>query len=121
MAATPFAAAIDAVQRPLRFAAEDGFARVERIRNLEGSVAGAARRAASLAIPPDARLILEKIARRFASPLEAEARISAVREALELLDPLGDPSWAEQVLSRPVGRLPGWVDCRWRRSKAKMD
>ncbi len=107
MAATPFAAAIDAVRRPLCFAAEDGFARVERLRNLESSVAGAAERAASLAIPSDARLIFEKVARRFSSPLEGEARLAAVREALELLDPLADSSWAGQALERPVGKLPG--------------
>jgi ATP-dependent DNA helicase RecG len=80
---------------------------VDRIRNLESSVAGAARRTASLAIPPDARAILEKVARRFASPLQGEARIAAVREALDLLHPLSDPSWAEQALTRPVVRLPG--------------
>jgi ATP-dependent DNA helicase RecG len=101
------AAAIDAVRRPLCFAAEDEFARVERIRNLEDSVAGAASRAASLSIPPDARLIFEKVARCFASPVEGEARIAAVRESLDLLQPLRDPRWAEQALVRPVGRLPG--------------
>jgi ATP-dependent DNA helicase RecG len=107
VAATPFATAIDAIRRPLSFAAQDGFARADRLRNLETSVAGAARRAASLAIPPDARLILEKIAQRFESPLEGEARIAAVGEALDLLRPLGEPAWAEQALARPVDRLPG--------------
>jgi ATP-dependent DNA helicase RecG len=101
------AAAIDAVRRPLFFAAEDEFARVDRVRNLEDSVAGAASRAASLSIPPDARVIFEKVARRFASPVEGEARIAAVGEALDLLQPLGDPCWAEEALVRPVGRLPG--------------
>jgi ATP-dependent DNA helicase RecG len=105
--ATPSAEAIDAVQRPLRFAAEDDFARADRVRNLEESVAGAARRAAALAIPPDAREILERVARRFASPVEGEARVAAVREALELLAPLAEPRWAEQALARPAARLPG--------------
>jgi len=107
VAATPFAEAIEAVRRPLVFAAEQDFARVDRLRNLESSVAGAARRAADLAIPSDARAIFEKIARRFASPLEGDARIAAVREALELLHPLLDPAWAEQALARSVDRLPG--------------
>jgi ATP-dependent DNA helicase RecG len=107
VAATPFAAAIEAVRRPLAFAAEQEFARVDRVRNLESSVAGASRRAAALAIPPDARVIFEKVAQRFASPLQGEARIAAVREALELLDPFLDPAWAEQALARPVDRLPG--------------
>ncbi len=107
MGATPSSEAIDAIRRPLCFAAEDDFARVDRVRNLEESVAGAARRAASLAIPPDARLILEKVARRFATSLEGEARIAAIREAQGLLEPLRDPLWAEQALARPVGRLPG--------------
>ena len=107
MGATPFSAAVDAIRRPLWFAAADEFARVDRVRDLERGVAGAARRAASLAIPPDARVILEKVAQRFASPLEGEARIAAVREALELLHPLMDFAWAEEALARPAGRLPG--------------
>jgi ATP-dependent DNA helicase RecG len=105
--ATPFGAAIDAVLKPLRFAAADGFARVERVRDLERSVATASRRAASLAIPPDARGVLEKVARRFASPLEGDARVAAVAEALELLRPFADPAWADQALARPAIRISG--------------
>jgi len=107
VAATPFAEAIEAVRRPLCFAAEDDFARVDRIRNLETSVAGAASRAAALAIPPDARAVFDEVARRFASPLEAEERIAAVREALDLLRPFSDPSWADRALARPLLQLPG--------------
>ncbi len=52
-------------------------------------------------------VIFEKIARRFESPLQGEARIAAVREALDLLHPFADPAWAEQALARPLDRLPG--------------
>ena len=98
MSATPFAEAIEAVRRPLRFAAEGESAESQRLRNLEDSVARASLRVAALAIPPDARVIFEKIARRFASPLEGKARIAAVREALELIHPFLDPL---------VAHLPG--------------
>ena len=105
--ASPFAAALEAVRRPLEFAARDGFAHLGRVRELEASVHAAASRAAALAIPGDAARALAGVAARFAASLAGEARSAAVREALASLAPFADPAWAEAALARPVTALPG--------------
>jgi ATP-dependent DNA helicase RecG len=107
MGASPFATALAAVLAPLRFAARDGFAGLARVRDLEPSVARAAERAAALSIPRDARQRLERVAARFAAPLEGDARRRAVAGALESLALLTAPGFADAALARPVSALPG--------------
>jgi len=107
VASSPFAAAVEACLAPLRFAAEDDFARAERVRDLEGAVREAAAAAAALAVPRDARAALARVQALFAEPLAGAARVRAVREALRALAVLADPAWAEQALARPPSALPG--------------
>ena len=108
MAATPFEAAIQALAKPLDFAAADDFARADRVRDLEAGTAAAARRAARLAIPPDVRGRLEELA---AALEEAAAgagqRRAAVERARRLLAPLRDPDFAAAAIARPLSSLPG--------------
>ena len=68
MGVSPFEEALAAVLRPLKFAARDDFARLDRVHDLEQAVAEAARAARSrLAIPRDAREALAPRARDFAA------------------------------------------------------
>jgi ATP-dependent DNA helicase RecG len=107
LGASPFAQAIEAVARPLAFAERDADGAGGRLRDLEATVRGAAARARALAIPNDARGILEQVERAFAQPLSGGARAQAVESALGWLEPLRDPEWAEQALARPTSSLPG--------------
>jgi len=110
MGTSPFAEALGAVLAPLRFAAREDFAGLERVRDLEASVRRAAERAAALAVPPDARERLERVARRFGEPpgdREGDPRRRAVAESLAELEPLAEPGWAAGALARPLTVLPG--------------
>jgi ATP-dependent DNA helicase RecG len=107
VAASPFQSAIEALQRPLAFAARDDFAHEARVRDLERGVAEAAGRASELAIPQDVRELLRRLAAAFARPLEGEARRRAVQGALERLAPLADPAWSRAALARCPQVLPG--------------
>ncbi len=107
MPASPFAAALEALQKPLGFAARDDFARLSRVRDLEASVRAAAERAAALSIPTDARRALDAIARRFGAPLEVETLREAVTRSLADLAALSDVGFAERVLERPLTTLSG--------------
>ena len=49
MSESPFQRALEAVLRPLEFAAADDFARLDRVSGLQASVVNAARAAAELA------------------------------------------------------------------------
>ena len=57
----------------------------DRVRDLEATVAAAAERGRSLAIPRDARDVLAQLARSFEQPLEGEARVAANWKWLEEL------------------------------------
>ena len=107
MAGSPFALALDALLAPLRFAARDGSARADRVRDLEATLRGAAARARTLAVPRDVRQVLARVEALFAAPLEGEARERAVREALARVEALADPAWAAAALTRPASALSG--------------
>lgn len=107
MQANPFQRALEAVVKPLRFAAANDFANLERVRDLEASVSRGARRAAELAIPKDARRALTAVADAFAESLDATQRRKAIAAALDRIEPFADPNWAEAALSRPLSVLPG--------------
>ncbi len=106
MAEGRFQSAIAALLRPLEFAARDGFAQLGRVRDLERTVSQAAEAAAELAIPPEAKADLKRIAKSFAAGGEAdlEPRVSA---AIEALRTFADPSWSEQQLAHSTVILPG--------------
>ena len=105
--ASPFQSAIEAVLKPLEFAAREDFAQLSRVRNLEASVADAARRAGALAIPRDARDRLRRVQRAFEAPLDAKRIAREVERALQALRPLAEPSWSESALERSTAVLPG--------------
>jgi ATP-dependent DNA helicase RecG len=107
MDATPFAAALRAIAAPLDFAARDG-AGAARVRDFEATVAGAAERAAALAIPPEARRLLDGVRARFEVPFaDAAARAAAIADSLRDLAPLRDAGYADRAIARAVATLPG--------------
>ena len=106
MGDSPFQLAVAAVLRPLEFAAQDDFARLGRIRDLESSIAGAAERVCALAVPPDAKNVFARIAKSFSSRSE-EDLVERVRDALERARPLAESAWSEAQLARSPAILPG--------------
>ncbi|MBW1688368.1 MAG: ATP-dependent DNA helicase RecG [Deltaproteobacteria bacterium] len=107
MFGSPFQAAIEALLKPLEFAARDDFAHLERVRDLERSVLAAAQRAAALAVPHDVRDLLQRLEKRFELPLDPASAGREIRRALEALRPLAEPSWAEAALARGPAVLRG--------------
>ena len=105
---SPFAAALEAVTGPLEFAARDDFAHAGRVRDLEGTVARAARRASGLALPPEVKRRWGAVAERLElAQARGEARSRSVVAALELLAPLREPGFADAATARPLSELPG--------------
>jgi ATP-dependent DNA helicase RecG len=123
---------LEVVVRPLRFAAGDGFAHLDRVRDLEASVARACRSVLSGAVPAPVRAQLEKIAESFEAQAQAqaqaeigaeteaaeragsgtaaaarEARVDRIRRALAQLEPLLAGDWPARALSSPLSVLPG--------------
>ncbi len=108
MDATPFAAALRAVAAPLAFAAASDFARADRVRDFEATVCAAAERAAALAVPPEARGLLDAVRARFAEPLaDSGSRRKAIADSLRDLAPLRDSGYADRAIARAVATLPG--------------
>ena len=107
MTATSFQEALEAVGRPLDFAARDGFAHLERVRELEKTVAGAAERARGLHVPPDVARVFARIEEAFAKPLAAAEKRRAVERALAALGPLREPGFADAAIARPLSGLAG--------------
>ncbi len=107
MGASPFAKALEAALSPLRFAARDDFAALERVKALESSVSRGLLRAAACAVPRDVRARLERLAAGLDAPLEGAERRAAVIGALEVLEPMAGIAFAEDLLARPTSALPG--------------
>jgi ATP-dependent DNA helicase RecG len=107
VAASPAELAIQAVVRPLAFAAREDFAHLDRVRDLPASVAGAADRALVLAIPRDLAAALRAVRDGFAVPLELPALRRAVERALARLAPFASAGYAERALATSPAVLPG--------------
>jgi ATP-dependent DNA helicase RecG len=107
VADNPAQAAIEAVRNPLVFAAQHDFANLEKVLNLEKSVAAAARAAEAHAMPREPKQALRAVRDAFAAPLEPAARRQAVERALALLAPFAAPEYPERALAEPTARLPG--------------
>ena len=107
MPSSPFAVALEALRAPLRFAAEDDFARADRIQDFERSVRAAAEHLQSLAIPRDARATAARVAAHFAEPVIGAGRVAAIEHAGRLLVGLAEPQWADAALERPPSALAG--------------
>ena len=117
MGASPFQAAMERVAKPLVFAARDDFAHLDRLRDVEQTVARAAASALRLSIPRDARAALKRVEQTFAAALEGPARVTALRRAQQLVAAFADPDWPETALARPTTALPG-VGPKWAESLA---
>jgi ATP-dependent DNA helicase RecG len=107
VATPPGQRAIEAVRRPLEFAARDDFAQLDRVKDLEHSVAVAARAATEAAIPREAKQALRAVRDAFAKPLDPEARRPAVEKALAGLASFVSPDWPERALAESTQGLPG--------------
>ncbi|HBZ68762.1 MAG TPA: ATP-dependent DNA helicase RecG, partial [Deltaproteobacteria bacterium] len=107
MSTSPFAAALEAVYKPIAFAAQDDFAHADRVHGLEAAVRRAAERALMLQIPRDARRALEAVRDLFAEHLSREALRIEVPKALSLLAPLRMAGFEARALARPLTALPG--------------
>jgi ATP-dependent DNA helicase RecG len=99
--------ALDALTRPLDFAARDDFAHLDRVRNLGAAVSGACEHVLAFSLPADLRRDFEGLRDAFSKELEPEELLATVKRALEAVAPLREPGWAETVLARPVSVLPG--------------
>ena len=89
------------------FAAQDDFARIERLPDLEKNVADAAARARTLFVPADVKQRFARIEAAFAKPLAAAGKRAAVERALAELAPLRDPGFADAAIARGLGEIPG--------------
>ena len=107
MTETLFQEAVQALARPLDFAARDGFAYIERLPDLEKNMSGAAERARALHVPPDVARGFARIEEDFAKPLAAGEKKRAVERAVAALAPLRDPGFADAAIARPLGGLAG--------------
>jgi ATP-dependent DNA helicase RecG len=107
VSATPFQGALEAVVAPLEFAATDDFAHLDRVRDLERTVAGAAERARALCLPPDVARSLARIEEAFAKPLGPVEKKRTVERALAALRPLREPGFADAAIARPLSGLAG--------------
>ena len=107
MTGSPFAQALEAALRPLRFAARDDFAGLDKVKGLEASVLRAVAAAAELAVPRDVKRTLARVAEDFQQPLEGDARRNAVTEALARLEPMATGAFAESLFDRPLTVMPG--------------
>ena len=107
VATAPGQVAIEAVARPLEFAARDDFAHVDRVKDLEKSVSESARVAAEAAIPKPAKDALRAVRDAFAKPLSAAELRPAIEKALACLAPFLAPDYPEQALADGPERLPG--------------
>ena len=107
MEPSPGQVALEKVLAPLRFAAEDDFARAERLLGLEASVAAAAADAARASVPGELRAALREVRDGFRDELTGEARRAAVERALERLGPFAGPDYAARALGQSPQVLPG--------------
>jgi ATP-dependent DNA helicase RecG len=99
--------AVEAVYKPIAFAAQDDFAHADRVHGLEAAVRRAADRALTLQIPRDARRALEAVRGLFSEPLSREALRIELPKALSLLTPLRAAAFGSQALARPLSVLSG--------------
>ncbi len=107
MAPSPFATALARLLQPLEFAARSDFAHLDRVQNLDESVAGAAAALRELAIPRDISKLLERMERTFGAGIEPAKRERAVQSALDRLRPMADPLFSENALASPLTGLGG--------------
>jgi ATP-dependent DNA helicase RecG len=104
---SPFQTAIEAVLKPLEFAARNDFTHIDRVRDLEATVAATTSQALELAIPTDAEKLLTRVAKQLSGGQDEGRRRATIRRALDDLRLLADPRWCEAALERSPSALPG--------------
>jgi len=107
VASSPVEHAIEAVLRPLEFAARDDFAHLDRVRDLDPGVVAAAERALELCIPRELAAVLRAVRDAFAAPLTEDGRRREIVRALGRLEPFGNPGYAGCALATTPAALPG--------------
>ena len=109
MPASPLESRLDAIVKPLAFAAADDFSHLQRVRDLEPSVAKACHRLLESPAPALLREVVSKVAEVFAGEPAADEtiRIAAIRRALGWLEPFRTGDWQAQALAAPLSVLPG--------------
>ena len=107
MAASPGLEALEAVLRPLEFAARDDYAHADRVQNLERSVHAAAEAALGLALPRELKKVLVGVRDAFAKPLDVAKRRAAIERARARLLPFARQDYAERALAGSPAALPG--------------
>lgn len=99
--------ALEALARPLDFAAQDDFARLERVRDLPRAVVGALDRLGALAIPRDLAGEVTGLRELFSGEWAEGQGRAAVERALRCLAPFRSPDWPERALAASPQVLPG--------------
>jgi ATP-dependent DNA helicase RecG len=107
IAAPSLEAALDALRRPLDFAARDDFAHQARVRNLQESVRSACQSLRNFSIPSDFQSYFKDLEEQFSKPLEAAEQRACIREGLEALRAFEQPGWQDAILARPTEVLAG--------------
>ena len=98
---------VEALCRPLEFAARDDFAHIDRIRNLEAAVRAACQAILEYGLPNDLRKLFSSLEEEFSKELEVEEGVTRARSALRELARFQRPGWADEWLARPLSALPG--------------
>jgi ATP-dependent DNA helicase RecG len=107
VASSPGEQAVEAVLKPLEFAARDDFAHLERVRDLETAVAAAAERGLELSIPHDLSAALRAVRDAFAKRPAPESLRGEIERALKRLRPFAEPDYGERALATTPAILPG--------------
>ena len=106
MSASPLESALRALARPLEFAAADGFAHLDRVRDLESTVLGHCGQLVLLAMPASFRETIDAVAALFGGDsVESGPRKDAVAQGLELLRPLLES--IDSLLASPLTVFSG--------------
>ncbi len=115
MPTSPLQTRLDAVLKPLSFAAADEFGHLDRVKDLEGSLARACGRALESELPEPLADALRRLAKLFeveipaaGSPEETRAlRIERLERALVLTAPFRGEDWREALLAGPLTVFAG--------------
>ncbi|MEM7411699.1 MAG: ATP-dependent DNA helicase RecG [Myxococcota bacterium] len=107
MEGSPSQLALEAVLRPLEFAARDDYAQLDRVVDLAASLEQAADRASHGAVPVELRKAYRAVRDAFRKASKPGAERAAVERALTVLAPFARPEFAREALNQPPSVLPG--------------
>ena len=105
--AASFETTLEALRRPIEFAASLNGDKLERVQDLPGVISRACASLCDLAIPQDLHSFFEHLSDQFAEIYESEGPGAAVEWVLPLLAEVAAPDLADRLLSRPPSVLSG--------------